>query len=419
LKKTESYRKVIFRMVKTVGLLFMSLPLLTAQEEFHKPSRRSENQLDIGGPFLKTIYSFTPYTYDTFPQPGPDPLVVPRYMDRDLIPIIFDAVFDGRVRAYNPNFWGTLPQLIEKSCYDEFDTLDILKYLGAGWDTSLVIDNNGKMSAFPVHHEIPFEEIGGIFFFESWWLDQKNCRMYKDIIAYLPIRAYMASVYDGYETSELRRRLLFMVIPEWSSGNLKQVKYKPGDFRLVRKDVRYEMSLFNKPYEMYLNREENYGQISQAEFNEWQYHRFDFYRYFDPDLFLEKIISLVLEGRLRATLPEMYGIPLSRKEFIKILQNLPGTEDKDPAGDSGNVSGDSGNISKDPSLPESGLTPEDYHTSDLNSIVFGEDWYINPVNLQIYKEVKSITVNRTETKVDRYTGEFIQGSVNPIFTVWF
>ncbi|KKK81534.1 hypothetical protein LCGC14_2812490, partial [marine sediment metagenome] len=56
---------------------------------------------------------------------------------------------------------------------------------------------------------------------------------------------------------------------------------------------------------------------------------------------------------------------------------------------------------------------------DLNSLVFHEDWYINPENLQIYKDVRGITVNRHENQYDKYTGEFMQGTVNPLFTVWF
>lgn len=393
-------------------LFLLVLPLLSAQDDFRKPTRRTGNQLDIGGTYLKTIFFFTPFTYDTLQQPGPEPLLVPRYRDRDLVPMIFDAVFSSRIMAFDPNFWGSVPQFLEKSSYDECDTLNILKYLGAGWDTSLLIENSGKMKAFPLYREIPFEEIGGIFFFESWWLDQKNGRMYKDVIAYLPIREYLASVYDGYENTELHKRLLFMVIPEWSSGKRKPVKYRPGDFRLVRKDIRYEMSLYNKPYGLYLYRDEDYGRISQTEFNEWQYHRFDFYRYFDPDLFLERIISLILDGRLKATLPGMPENPLSREKFIKLLRNHPYTDDNVNAGDS--VS-----MATSPTLPDPGFVPEDYPTSDLNSLEFQEDWYIHPVNLQIYKDVRSITLNRTETLVDHYTGEFIQGSVKPLFTVWF
>jgi len=59
------------------------------------------------------------------------------------------------------------------------------------------------------------------------------------------------------------------------------------------------------------------------------------------------------------------------------------------------------------------------HLFDLNSVIFHENWYIHPGNLQIYKEVKAITINRTETLIDQYTGEFIQGSVEPLFSVWF
>ena len=65
------------------------------------------------------------------------------------------------------------------------------------------------------------------------------------------------------------------------------------------------------------------------------------------------------------------------------------------------------------------MLSENYPLSDLNSLVFHEDWYINPENLQIYKDVKGITVNRHESQYDKYTGEFIKGTVNPLFTVWF
>lgn len=359
--------------------------------------------LDVPGPYLKTIYSFIPASYDTLHHTAPDPLLVPRYQDKNLIPVIFDAVLGHRVRVYSPNFWGSVPQLIEKSNFDRFDTLDILNYLGAGWDTSLMINNDGRMEAFPLYKDIPYNEISGIFFFESWWLDRKNYKMYKDILAYLPIREYLYTFYDGYEHMETRKRLLFMVIPEWSSGSKKPVKYKPKDFRLIIKDLQYEIRLYNKPYELYLYREEEYGRISQAEFNEWQYHHFDFYRNFNAALFLERIISGILDGKLSAFLPDKPESHLNREEFIKLLWGQPGIKDKGPGLSSRGYA----------------LLPEDYPLSDLNSIVFHEDWYINPENLQIYKDVKALTVNRTETLEDQYTGEFMQESVKPLFSVWF
>ncbi len=390
-------------------LLVFTMPL-GAQSGFRKPSRRTHNQLDISGSFLKTIYNFEQAFLDTVPQPGPDPLIVSRYREEELIPMIFDAVFSQNVRVFDPNFWGSVPQLIEKSGYKEFDTLNILNYLSAGWDTSLMISSEGEMEEVTEYRKIPYEEISGLLFFESWWLDAKSHRLYKDVFAYLPIREYLASMYEGYDENEIRRRLLFMVIPEWSSGSMKTVKYNPKTFRPVKKDIQYEVMLYNKAYQFYLYREEEYGRISRAEFYEWQYHYFDFYRHFDANRFLEKIITGVLAGDLQASPPGKQGSILQRDEIIDILFHYPGgeTEREKP-----------GSEYEEASLQGNGLLPEDYPLTEMNSVIFHEDWYIHPETLQIYKDIRGITVNRTNTRIDNYTGEFLQESVEALFTVWF
>jgi hypothetical protein len=275
-----------------------------------------------------------------------------------------------------------------------------------------MIDNDGNMQAFTVYRDIPFHEISGIFFFESWWLDRKNYKMYKDIVAYFPIREYRSPFNDGYENAETRRRLLFMVIPEWSSGIKKPVKNKPANFRPIYKDLRYEIQLFNKSYQLYLYRETEYGTISQTEFNEWQYHYFDFYRYFDANRFLERIITGVLDEKLMAFLPGKPEIILKRQDFIKLLLEYADIfEIPDPEKGHDGIMNLSGQ--------EYELLPEDYPISNLNSIEFHEDWYIDLKNLQIYKDVKALTVNRTEILEDQYTGEFMQESVKPLFSIRF
>jgi hypothetical protein len=377
------------------------------QPEFRKPPHRIKNALDVKGPYIKTIYKFEPVYYDTLPQQGPDPLLLARYGNKGLVPVIFDAVFNDEIKVYDPNFWGSVPQLIEKTGHVQFDTLDILNYLDAGWDTIIMIDDNGVAEQIPVYREIPYEEIGGIFFFESWGLDQKNHRMYKDVIAYLPIREYIP-LFEGNESPEIHRRLLYMVIPAWSSGTYRPVRQRPKDFRLLYSDLLYEVKLYNRSYQLYLYREEEYGQVSQAEFNEWQYHKFDFYRFFDADLFLEKVITAILAGELQAYRPGEPDVPLARDEFLGVLLNYPGNAEE---GDLGVATGQV--------HASTGLLPEDFPLSDLNSVHFHEDWYINPENLQIYKDIRGITVNRSEALVDKYTGEFMRGMLKPIFTVWF
>ena len=250
-------KKVIIVRSFLSGFLLLAIMVqLLAQEGPEKPARRSDNQLNINGSLLKTVFSFTPSSYDTVPQPGPDPALVAKYSEKDLIPLMFDAVFNDKVSVYDPNYWGTIPQLLDKKSHKKIDTLQILDYLSAGWDTSYMIENDGSTKEVPEYKKIPYDEISGLFFYESWWLDTKTCRMYKDVIAYLPIREYTNTIYDGYEETEVRRRLLFMVLPEWSSGEKKRVKFRARDFQLAKKDIRYEIRLYNKSYEQYLYREE-------------------------------------------------------------------------------------------------------------------------------------------------------------------
>ncbi len=392
--------KVFFVRLLLSGILLLTIfHKIPAQEKFQKPSRRNNNMLDINASFLKTIYSFEPAYFDTIPQPGPDPLLIAKFREKDLIPPVFNAVFDAQAQVYDPNFWGSVPQLIDKLKYNKFDTLKILDYLSAGWDTSLMIEDDGNMKNISEYRKIPYEEISGIFFYESWWLDSKSLKIYKDIIAYLPIREYTTTPFDGFENTEVRRRLLFMVLPEWTSGNKKPVKYKSSNFHLIKKNISYEIPLYNKSYEEYLYREEEYGQISEAEYNEWQYHRFDFYRHFDPDILLEKIISAVLKENIQAFLVGPEKKPLNRDEFINLV--FSSTE------------------SPESPISQPDMLPENYPVSDLNSITFQEDWYINPENLQIYKDIKALTINRTESQFDKYTGDYIRGSVKPLFTIWF
>ena len=228
--------KAFFKRILLSGVLVLTITIqLPAQEKPEKPPRRSDNQLNIYGTFLKTIYSFKASYYDTIPQPEPDPVLIAKYNEKDLIPIIFNAVFTDQVTVYDPNYWGTIPQLLNKQSYKKFDTIKILDYLSAGWDTSLMIENDGRMKGVPEYRNIPFDEVSGIFFYESWWFDSKTKGMYKDVIAYLPIREYANTIYDGYEETEVRRRLLFMVLPEWSSGEKKKVKYRAGDFQADQK----------------------------------------------------------------------------------------------------------------------------------------------------------------------------------------
>ena len=108
------------------------------------------------------------------------------------------------------------------------------------------------------------------------------------------------------------------------------------------------------------------------------------------------IIAAVLDGDLPAYAED--NTLLSRNDFIQGL-----------LGDAIDSEMEIGTEA----LPE--LIPLD----ELNGLVFKEDWYINPDNLLIYKDVKSITVIRKNQQYDSYTGEFIREIILPAFTIKF
>jgi hypothetical protein len=389
-------------MIKHLSLLSLICLLLISdvdgQQSFSKPGRKSRNQLTQEGTYLKTMFTFETDRFDTVRQQGLEPELVPLYNNEDIVQGIILPVLEGDAAVYKANYWGGIPQFLEKSSFDLMDTAQILYQFNAGWDTSYIIETDGSMQPLPIYRQVKFREISGLFFFESWWLDARDYRFYKDVIAYQPIREYQALSPDNPETTETMKRLVFMVIPELPVSTPQKKKYRPKDFIVLRSDCKYEVNLYNRSYDQYIFREELQTGVRNQEYEEWQYHHFDFYRYFDRDKFLEQIIKGILDGKLTVSYPGTERKLMEIEELISLLHDIPEEAEYDPPGT---------------------ITPEQYPLDKLNSIVFHEDWYLNPDNLQIYKDVRQLTVNRHKRQYDNYTGEFIRESIDPLFTVWF
>jgi hypothetical protein len=389
----------------TKKLLFFSLICtflinsVSAQQALRKPGKKTHNQLTQDGTYLKTMFSFETDKIDTIPQVGLEPDLVHIYKNEDIVQGMVIPVLEGKISVYKANYWGGVPQFLEKSSFDLMDTAQILYQFNAGWDTSYIIETDGSMQSMPVYRPVKFGEVSGIFFFESWWLDAKDFRFYKDVIAYQPIREYQALSRDNPESTEMQKRLVFMVVPELPTEIVAQKKkYRLKNFKTLRSDHSYEIKLYNRSYDKYIFREELQTGVGKQEFEEWQYHHFDFYKYFDRENFLVQIIKGILEGKLTVCHPGTEKNVIHKAELIKLLHDIPeGAE----------------------FAPPKIITPEQYPLDQLNSLVFHEDWYVNPDNLQIYKDVKGLTINRHRRLYDNYTEEFIRETKAPLFTVWF
>jgi len=123
---------------------------LCAQPAFDRPAKRSDNLLLSQGVYLKTEYSFD--------SAGSNHFIVPR---------LFESVFNGGHRVYNPNFWSSIPEFLQKDAFETIDTTVILRYMHAGWDTSYMIDPSGDLAEVTGYRPMDLEQISGLFFFES------------------------------------------------------------------------------------------------------------------------------------------------------------------------------------------------------------------------------------------------------------
>ena len=382
------YAFKILRLALPYVIIYLAVVLpLNSQSHFDKPVKRNKNLLLDQGVFLKTEYNFNDEKLSSTEIQTPNEFI---------IPYLFDAVMDKGHKVYDPNFWGSVPVFLQKKAYEIIDTALILKYMNAGLDTSFIVDQSGNWEPFPEYRQMDFKEISGLFFFESWWMDSKSHKLCKDVIAYFPVRQYLLSSPEQNQEPERIKRLVFLVIPDKNFNLSASKKYKPSDFRLLKSGLEYEVNLYNRPYDKYVFREDNESGVQQEEYDAWQYHHFDFYRYFKPENLLGSIIAAVLDGDLPAYAEG--NTLLSRNDFIQGL-----------LGDAIDSEMEIGTEA----LPE--LIPLD----ELNGLVFKEDWYINPDNLLIYKDVKSITVIRKNQQYDSYTGEFIREIILPAFTIKF
>jgi hypothetical protein len=213
---------------------------------------------------------------------------------------------------------------------------------------------------------------------ENWLVNLEEPLFHKEIVAYLPIRDYYIPSEDELKM-EKQRRLLFMVIPGRSAG-MQANTVKAGDYSLICNDISYELGLYNKPYSDYIYSNEIPAGIDREEYEEWMYHHFDFYEFFNRDFFLNVLLTAILNGELTAYQVEEPLHPLSSGQ-LEELQRI--------------------------------------ETEEINSVIFYEDWYLDLASLAMEKAVKRVVLVRHVRDYDEYTGEYIRTRKVPLLLIRF
>lgn len=366
-------------------LVFITSALIYSQGSGKPAGRADRNGLLPDHCYIKYIYDFPYESHQVFYSERFPDLEIRKYLNADLIKPLFNKIIRGNYKVFDPNYRGTVEDLIQAGTPVQIDTNLIMLYMHAGWDTAFSIDNHNQVTAIPIYTQPDLSEISGLFFFEKWDLDTYKGSLNKEVIAYFPIRDY----WDEYNLQkglmERKKRLLFMVYQgteDSKTGNIRK-KSKTAGYQPLYQGITSTLNLYNRPYYEYIHRHEIEHGVSDEEFSEWEYHTFDFYKHFYPEEFLKTLIDLALNGRLKVRDPDTSGKILTRQEIIE------------------KISSTGGKIGYD----------------DLNSVIFNEDWYFNPVSLRIIKKVNSVILVRHEYLYDEYTGDLLKIRKTPLFSI--
>jgi hypothetical protein len=382
-----SLKSLHHKLIPVLFLLSVLFQFETFSQSSGKFSGMNENNgLLPGNSYIKYIYEFPYETHHIFYSERFPDLEIRKFLNSDLIQPVFNKIFREGFQVSDPNYRGSVEDLIRSGAPAPIDTNLIMLYMHAGWDTAFSINNSNQITAIPVYTPPDYSEISGLFFFEKWYLNPDKGFLNKEVIAYLPIRDY----WDEYELEEDQlvklKRLLFMVYQGSEDAKTKKSRIKSGysGYQHIYHGITSTLNLYNRPYYEYIHRDELTHGVSDEEYSEWEYHTFDFYKNFYAEEFLKIIIGLTLDGRFKAEDPDSPGKFLTREEILE------------------KISWDDGH---------------DFRYDNLNSVIFNEDWYFNPASLRIIKKVNSITIMKHEYQYDDYTGDFLKILKIPLFTV--
>lgn len=241
------------------------------------------------------------------------------------------SVLTGGVTAYDPsNVYVALSkerlQMLVGSYADTLIGID-----EARMDTSLQVENVRADRS----------KISRILFDESWYFDELNFSMTKHVQAYSPVKVYYRE--EDTLQKDIIKKLLFWV--KDSSGN-------PDDsqLQLLQKDVTYEFSFYTPTSHLWLENLSigRFAEILIDNVIDGKAPAYDFFETGDP-------IDVKEARRRLGETVDYYFVPRENSDVMDTVE----------------VKGE-------------------IYRDEIRSVIFVEDWYVNPSSMQIVKKVKKI-----------------------------
>lgn len=280
----------------------------------------------------------------------------------EIINVILNRFFTGKIEIKNPDFYSDFePYDLQKYPTLTFD--EAKKNMGYSIDTILIIDpSTGDYVEEAIVNEINRDEIASLYFVENWVYDKDKFTFEKQVKSFIPIRHFIRP--DAINENDILLKKTFIKLQPQNNSWWQQRKIEK---RLIHTNtIQYEFFLHNNAFY------EDDLLYSNAELEK---NASPFWSSYSRNMLVHSIVDNVLSGEITA-----YAFyDNSQKYTIKEVEEKMG-------------GGVDTLIIIDPETgEEKTITHQrELQTYNIQSVIFYEDWYIDPETLFIKKTVKAI-----------------------------
>ncbi len=271
---------------------------------------------------------------------------------------------------------------------------EVLKNLGQ--DTFKIMTSDGSGVESLAIKAILLDELSSINFIEDWAFSTQPFSFQKNVIALEPIRRYVQEFFEEPESFRYRKVFRFYNPQNANASKTKlthiaRVKYEHF-FNLS--DIYFD-SNFHKLVEMCLLQNEKDFENNTVTNNQST----PFFNAFNQRIFINTLLGNVFEGKAKATEFESSKVLTPNEARSKVFEKVKIL------------------ITNTETWLEEERTVENDNTSQIQSVIFIEDWYFDNNTFQFQKKVVGIAPVRYFH--DSKNGEFDLLNREILFTVQF
>jgi hypothetical protein len=285
----------------------------------------------------------------------------------NLFGIIFQGVFDKKLKIYQTDILYNYSSQIYPMSLD-----DVREKMDAGQTKIMVEDVSGNLVEKTVEMEMDTSELFGLTFIEDWQLTEKPFSMTKKVIGYCPIRKYYKGDYDD---GQVFFKSLFLCLD--TITNKKEIN-KSNKRMILTNKINYEYFLIPEVYNdvkkgisLYYNAIENCGGEG------WL---FDYNSPYFNNEGKSRLINLIIKKALKENYP-VYDFETNKQLSLDEIK-------------SNTDSGVDSVMVEDVENPGNFIVKaieKQLDIREIKSIIFHEEWYIDPITLRMHKKVTGIS----------------------------